>query len=448
MSMWRIMTTVVFIVCFSFCSKGEEKGKNEESKFKESVFLVNWDNPMQTIIASGINFEGYHTTGGSEVLSPKFETMLSMLPCQLNRMSLPLKIWEPENDNADPHEMDWSRFSDSDGVKYTFLRMQELKRRGMESWLSIWDMADWNVLNPQKSSQRKIADFDEMAESIAAFLIHAREKYGVEPLYVSVNEPTIAAENGWGGYNIALTPDEQIELIRKAGRLFEENSIKTKWLIALHKICPSEIKQAKEIYADAEVKKYAAGFDFHGYGMHTAEMETCLRAWKEWSSTTELPTFCGECDYDNRFWEKDERKYWGDAPKEYGRLIHNVLNLAGVNGFMPWYGNVPFEEYPYRYVSKHFMEAFLPETQLVETLSENSDILVTAGKRGNKYVLVIQNLSDEPVRVKVENQPSISWEWISSKNHLYFRKEEVVRTENGTLVLDLPANSIHNLTSI
>ena len=182
--------------------------------------------------------------------------------------------------------------------------MQELKRRGMESWLSDLGHGRLECFESPKIVTTEDCRFRRDGRINSSLLIHAREKYGVEPLYVSVNEPTIAAENGWGGYNIALTPDEQIELIRKAGRLFEENSIKTKWLIALHKICPSEIKQAKEIYADAEVKNMQQRFDFHGYGMHTAEMETCLRAWKEWSSTTELPTFCGECDYDNRFWER------------------------------------------------------------------------------------------------------------------------------------------------
>ena len=51
------------------------------------------------------------------------------------------------------------------------------------------------------------------------------------------------------------------------------------------------------------------------------------------------------------------------------------------------------------------MEAFLPETQLVETLSENSDILVTAWKMGNKYVLVIQNLSNGPFELKWRINP-------------------------------------------
>ena len=440
---WRLFIACVILIS---CSNHTSDDNPVFEEKNTTVVTINWNNQKQTILGNGINFEGYHTSGGTEVLSSKFESMLETLPTELARISLPLKIWEPVNDDADPATFKLNNFQDTQGVQYTFLRMQELKKRGIDSWLSVWDIADWNITNPDKTYARRIANFDEMAESIGTFLLQAKEKYQVEPLYISVNEPTIASENGWGGYQLALSPEEQILLITKAGAWFEKHGIITKWLIALHKIYPSEIEQAKQIFANSEVKKYVAGFDFHGYGMHKTEFEAYMKSWETWVKSTGLPTFCGECDYDNQFWLNSDRETWTIAAKNTGILLNRLYNLAGVSGVLPWYGNSADASRPYRFVDKHFMEAFKSGTVLVESSSPNPGVLVTAGKYVGKYIILLQNTSAEKITVLVKDLPVQKFDCISTESQSYYLTNNVLTVTNGQLSFVLPANSMHTLS--
>lgn len=435
-----------FVVLIGCSNQNQEDNPVFEEKAATEI-TINWNGARQTIIGNGINFEGYHTSGGTEVLAPKFESMLATLPTELARISLPLKTWEPANDNADPATFSLNNFKDTQGAQNTFLRMQELKKRGILSWLSVWDIADWNITDPTKTYARRISNFDEMAESIGTFLLQAKEKYQVEPLYVSVNEPTIASENGWGGYQLALSPEEQILLITKAGAWFEKHGIKTKWLIALHKIYPSEIEQAKQIFANSDVKKFVAGFDFHGYSMHKPEFEAYMKSWETWVKSTGLPTFCGECDYDNQFWLNPDRETWATAAKNTGILLNRLFNMAGVSGVLPWYGNPADASRPYRFVAKHFMESLKSGTVVVESSSPNSEVLVTAGKREGKYIILLQNTSSMEVKVQIKELLVQSFAWISSDGQSYYKQNNALTVSGKVLSLTMQPNSLHTLIS-
>lgn len=449
---WRI---TAFSFLFSLCSlqiwtvSGSLPGFSvQENPSEVSRVVVHWDSLRQVILGNGINFEGYHIGGGAEIMAPKFDYMLTELPTQLVRMGLPLKLWEPENENNDPDVIDIMRFNKSKEVLNTFQRLSLLEKRGMRCWLSVWDVANWNVNNPLATAQRRIINIDEMAESITAFLIHARDYYSVSPSYISVNEPSIASENGYGGYQVALTADEQMRLIAKAGLLFEKFGLKTQWIIALHKLYPSELEQAKMIFENPQSKPYVAGFDFHGYFMHTAESRLMLKAWYEWANQTGLFTLCGECDYDNQFWLSPDRRSWSEAPRACGQLLHNLFTVGGVNGVLPWYGYTPFDLNPFRFVSKHYMTAFPAGAQRVEAESANPDILVTAAVLHKKPRFILQNLSTNSVEVEVTRPGSVTFQWISSQANQFFRENSPVKAVNGRLRVVLPPNSIHTFSAL
>lgn len=446
MNLIKYVVVIGLFLLQSSCSKGSEQDSPETGKPKVSTITINWTSTMQTLTESGINFEGYHITGGNEMLAPKFEAMMSSLPTHLARIGLPLGTWEPTNDNDDPTVLDLNSFQDIKGANYTFRRIQELKSRGIASWLSIWDMGVWNISNPAKSSGHLIINLDEMAESIGTFLLHAKEKYKVEPLYVSVNEPTIASENGWGGYNIALTAAEQISLIAKAGAWFEQHNIQTKWIIALHKIYPSELAQAQDVFNNASIRKYIAAFDFHSYSMQKPEFEPYLKKWYEWSKTTGIPTFCGECDYDNQFWLNPDREKWVNAAMNYGILIHRLVNLAHVNAILPWYANSADATRPYRYVAKHFMETFKKGTVVVESSSSNPSLLVIAGKLEGKYIIQIQNTSTSEIFIQIKDLPLQKLNWICSKDNSYYESLPIQSLTNGALEVKLSPSSLNTFS--
>lgn len=166
---------------------------------------VDLDAERQTIVSNGINLEGFHRRGGNDVLPSKFVTMMDDLARDLVRVGMPLSEWEPENDDDRADHIEWSGFRDAGPVTNSFTRLQTLQEYDSRLWVAVWNVADWLVTHPERDAQRRINHPGELAEAITAYLLRARDHYGVEPAYVSVNEPSIASENGWG--RISDRPD-------------------------------------------------------------------------------------------------------------------------------------------------------------------------------------------------------------------------------------------------
>ncbi|MBD3268052.1 hypothetical protein GF373_15405 [bacterium] len=397
---------------------------------------INLDVEYQTIESSGINLEGFHRRGGDNVLPSKFEVMLDDLADDLVRVGMPLSEWEPENDDEQANHFKWNGFRDTGAVSNSFLRLQTLQDRGSQLWLAVWDVADWLVKNPDKDAQRRINDLDEFAEAITAYLIRARDHYNVKPTYISINEPSIASENGWGGYQLALTAEEQAALIHKAGERFNEQGLATKWLIAVHKTYPSELAYAKRVLNAPQVKNYVGGFDFHGYWFqsgHDAELE----AWGKWVSSTGLPAFCGECDYDNQFWKRDDRTEWSHTI-ESGKLLHKIYSLAHAAGTLVWYDDAPSERRPYRFAARHFYDQLTPGSVLVQAKSSSPNVLAIAAKgpAENRLAIILQNISDVEVMVRIEGIPDVPVKWIRSSSASFYQLQPVQKGKKMNVALD------------
>lgn len=409
---------------------------------------IDFDTKMQTIDGMGINFEGYHRTAGSDILKSSLVTMLDIMPMNMVRIGMPIKEWEPTNDNDDPTVIDESAFVTTGSLAYSFSRLQRVKEDyGYDIWLSIWDMADWNITNSSSSYNRNIADFDEFAESITAYLLHAKNEYGVEVAWVSVNEPSIASENGWGGYDLGLSAEEQATLIKTASRYFEENGLTTKWMVAVHSIYASELEQAKAIYEDEDTRPYIAGFDFHSYGLQKSSREDDLKNWGDWIATTGLPSWCGELDYDNSFWEvsTEDKKLWITHGMITAGLYASLVNDARISAGFPWYAHSPSSTTPYRYACLHYHAHFLPGDTVVATTSSNEKVLTTATTNGDNWTLIIQNYSSQSREVTITGVTGTTAQAIVSYNNNYGVRLDDIEIVDGVLTLVMQPYSLYSI---
>lgn len=367
---------------------------------------------------------------------------------QLLRVGMPLEVWEPSNDNSDAQNINWTNFVDAGGVANSFNRLQLPDGSGYDLWPAIWDIADWNVKNPGNDSQRRIKNIDEFVESMTAYPIRAKEKYGVEPKYISVNEPSIAKENGRGGYQIALSVQEQTEIILKAGARFRERNLSTKWLIALHKVYPSELEQAQDIYDTPGVIDYIAGFDFHGYRRQTGH-DAEPAAWAQWTANTGLPNFAGECDYDNEFWKLDSvDKARREHAIETGTLLFKMYIVAQAEGSLLWYGDAPTSNRPYRYANKHFYDFMNPGAIIFHSRSTTNSVLATAFKHKteDKFAVILQNSGGSAREVVLTGVPNKSLAWIESRDGSYYRTVNPhLAPVDGAVTITLAAQSINTL---
>src|SRR5690606_2224960 len=77
--------------------------------------------------------------------------------------------------------------------------------------ISVWRVPDELVENPERNDKRRIKEdkYGEVIEMIVAFLVKAKQDYGVEADYFSFNESD-------GGYNTIFSPEETIRFIKMA----------------------------------------------------------------------------------------------------------------------------------------------------------------------------------------------------------------------------------------
>lgn len=132
------------------------------------------------------------TTDPTEAVS---QYNLAHLPVRVARVRMTLEDWEPVNDDEDSNHIAWDSFQDTQFNHATFLLMQELQARGTEIVVTSWDLPDWIVADPSKNTKRFVPyeNYPEIVEMVSAWLLTARDEYGVEPAYVSFNEPDVGA---------------------------------------------------------------------------------------------------------------------------------------------------------------------------------------------------------------------------------------------------------------
>ena len=110
------------------------------------------------------------------------------LPMQHSRVRICLEDWEPDNDDDDPRTFYWPSFYDEGFNQGVFQFMQMAQQQGMILVASIREVPDWIVSNPESSRQRYIPFemYPEMIESLAAWLLTARDESGYVLLHHSL----------------------------------------------------------------------------------------------------------------------------------------------------------------------------------------------------------------------------------------------------------------------
>ena len=434
MNVLRLLTKIILFFCFFQTLMGQE-------------IIVDFADKKQKIENMGINMEGYHTTGGNEVLKSSISEMLSMIPVNVVRIGMPIKEWEPNNDNESPEEINESGFITGTVVSNSFKRLVEMENRGLSIWLSVWDMANWNIEDPSKGSNRRIKSIDELSESILAYLLKAKNDYGVDVQFVSINEVTIASETGYGGYNIGLSAEEQIALIKKSSQLLKANNLQTKWLISVHSVYPSELEQARTVYEDPEVQTEIAGIDFHSYWLQSENRIEHVQSFGDWIAETGLTAYCGELDYDNQFWKRtsEDKKKWVTHGMITAQLYSIIYNTARASGGYPWYSNRPNATTPYRYVALHYHSHILPGYEIVESTVTDPSITAVAATNDQEWSIIVQNNMSQKREITIKGVPGSSAQAIASYNNNYGVKKEDLSVENGEIVLQMEPYSLYSL---
>jgi hypothetical protein len=351
----------------------------------------------------------------------------------VTREAMPLWAWESTNDNGDPFTFNWDGFNTTnpDAVN-GWKRYQYLKQHNVVIVLGIW-------LGPKFDSMAR--DRDEFIESIAAYLLHTKNEYGVEIDYIDINE------TDWG-VEIRLSPEEYAEIINKSAPRFKELGITTKWHCgstshAFNGRFGSNLEYCKKIVELSG--EYGAQPAFHGYHS-TSKPDSLFTIWGEWQKTLDRNIWCTENDFDYKLWENPDNAKWMGA-EETARLMWRVIYLARASVSVAWFH---YTENPVAMVHKAYVNHYDPGGIIVETGQPDPDIMSMAYKHHakNKFVITLLNRSNEAKDVTLTGIPdqTLTHRRTSGDNDVEEDVEIGTHSVSGsTLTMSLKANSFNVL---
>ncbi|HCE17855.1 MAG TPA: hypothetical protein DEQ80_08350, partial [Anaerolinea thermolimosa] len=217
-------------------------------------------------------------------------------------MAIDLDEWEPVNDNEDPNDFYDDGFLDNEGshVHATFQFMQEVYPQGVEIIASVWRVPDWMVENPENESQRIIPRerYPEVIESLAAWLMRARDEYHVKVSYLSFNEANL-------GINVLLSPEDAIEMIREGGERFKELGLETRWLLGDTSNMGENISYASQIWDAVDIRGYLGPLAFHSWDAQASD--DVLLGIGAFADKNGLDVWCTEGGWDAQLWQHPDR---------------------------------------------------------------------------------------------------------------------------------------------
>lgn len=395
-------------------------------------------------------FQGFGGNYCFQTDSPVTQYTLDHLQVHWARVEMSLDEWEPVNDNDSPLAPDWSRFDARDvpgsKVRSQMLMAQKLSQRGIPYVISVWRLPEWMYADRGKRNpsdgQRRIdpALWDEVKESIAAYLLWLRDRYGAEPDLFSFNEANY-------GVNVLLTPEEHRDAIKSIGAYLEAAGLKTRMLLGDVTSPRGTIGFTAPAAADPDALRYVGAVAFHSWGGATAEQ---YGAWADLAERLALPLLVAELG-------TDAGGYVGRAFDSfyYGlgevRLFQEVLLYARPQAAMYWeftndYSLLSTQMQPTSrfWFMRHFTDLTPAGGDAITTASDQAKVLFTAFRKDGRYVLHIAN-SAAGRDVHIEGVPDVQWKGVRTTESESFLEFPVDASSAGVLTLQLPARALITL---
>jgi hypothetical protein len=402
----------------------------------------------QTITGIGGNFAIGRFTGSAVPNDTVGQATVAQLSPTHARIGIPLQGWQPAP--ADPNAPD-TQFQDTGDVHNVFLLMQQLANQGIPIVATVWDAPDWMIANPSATTQRIIANGQQtnFVTAVTAFLVHARDFYGVTIALVSINEAN-------GGYNLLLSADDYASIVIQSGAAFNAAGLSTKWLAGDGFNSASTPSFAQPVLANATALPFIGAVSFHSWDAYTVS-NTQLAALPILAQQYKLPVWCTEVGYDTTLNQQTPSPFptWANA-WQLALISHRVLTAAqaSVLDYWSYQDEFPLADpmtgtlYPAGMVVQQ-LESHLPVgSQLVQVTTTDPTLwaLSAIQQQQNLFMIQVINTGTSGQLVAIQGLPAttLSLQQTSESQSLANLGSFTVPS-SGMLSITLPAQSISTL---
>lgn len=406
------------------------------------TFTVNPEYTLQTIrTTAGGNFINKFS-GTYDPIDPVSLYNLNNLDVQVARVRMTLEEFEVANDNDTPRKIEWSAFKNDGYNQATFILMQELQARDIEIVATFWNVPDWMVYNPQNDTDR-LVDFtlyDELAECVTAWLVMARDEYGVEVDYVSVNEPNIGADVSFMGRELTA-------VIEASEPLFKKNSIKTRWLLADTSNASGSTSFGDSMLKNGDIADLTGPFAFHSWDFD-ADDSTYYKI-REYAWGLGRPVWCTEGGHKPFAYSQPEFFPTWDNALGLSHVYNRVFAMSGTEVMLYWEmmakdfwlnnGEEPF--YAFEAV-KLFNDYFPNGTVVVDTSDNTNEQFILAGQAPEFFSVHLVNLAETTVTIVVESLPDGDYELISFTEADWVKSLGTISSNGGVVTVEMGPESV------
>jgi hypothetical protein len=383
-----------------------------------------------------------HRFGGVDTaLDPVSTLNIETFQPRFARVHMALDTWEPVNDNDDPLQMDLAAFQDSGDNHATFELLRIFKEQGVEVSASIWGTPGWLVEDPALERQRIIPAerYPEAIESIAAWLVRARDEYGVEVAYVSFNEANI-------GINVLLSPQEVIALIKLAGPRFSELGLVTKWLLGDCSSIQGCLDYLRPIWAEESIRPFLGPLAFHSWDSRQVS-DQALEEIAAFAVQEGLEVICTEAGWDAALWQRSiEFPSWNNA-RQIGIVYSRVLKLTRASALYYWEmmgqdyslndGQNPF---PAMLMIRLFNDNLPPGSQILGTTPNGSNRYILAALTPNGIKVFLTNAATREA-LSLSGLPDGEYELTLYAEKSFGQVVETIFVQDSAVTFELPGFS-------
>src|SRR5690606_455274 len=221
--------------------------------------------------------------------------------------------------------------------------------------VSVWRVANELVENPEDQNKRRIKHdkYGEVIDMIEAFLLAAKDEYGVEADYFSFNESN-------GGYMTLFSAEESITFIKMAGERFESAGLKTIFLWGDTSSTKTTVPFASAIAADPGVVKYLGPLSFHSWWSEE-EPNTIFEDVAALAATYDRPVWCTELGHHALAHQTPGYNLDWDYAFRFAKISHRVFRYSNTEVSMFWTWQKNYEimsadtltKYPIYYLTRH-----------------------------------------------------------------------------------------------
>jgi O-glycosyl hydrolase len=426
-----------------------ESGSGDEAnEWTFKARFVYEGNPTRPVVqtevgdpVSGYIYDGFGGNFCFQSTSPIADYVRENIHLTWSRHELKLNLWDLHRPEVDPE------------LEADFERIQKVVSRGVPWIISAWHVPERFYVDPfaksPKANRRVIADdkWDELLDLIAEYLTYLKDNYGVEPDYLSFNEPNL-------GIGLLFTPESHRDSIKRIGRFFNENGFKTKLVLGEVTGPGGTHTYLLPTAMDAEAMKYVGAIAFHSWGGATPEE---YMAWAEIKEWLDVPLVVGEAGVDPFAWYN--RLYLSHL---YGlseiRLMQELLRYAQPTSILYWEytgdyrlaiedENGEVEPTSRFWMIKQLSDLTPDKSQMLTVDLEDDEVAITAFENESKTAVHILNTGPKR-KVKLSGlNEARQRRWVSSAVDEMATYPDVEVEADGSAVIELPALSLTTLVS-